>query len=265
MLESLDPSLCQQVSPTKVWAIMSSVLLFALSRPLMAIALLAAIASLVWLLTPRKWKKRILLITAALVVGYLIVISPFVSATGTRLLTAFVPADSGEPADAIVVLGRGYEQNPTRSQIAGELWQSKRAPLVFPSGRNDALIMETILRADFPQASVASEPCSSTTEQNAEFTAALLNPKGVKTIILVTDPAHMWRSLLTFQSFGFKVIPHYTPLSPDTIPTKKRFLFVREAIGLFNYAILGRYRSRDVPAPSVIYDDKVASETFNIQ
>lgn len=260
MLETLDPSICSQASPTRTWAVLSSLLLFALSRPLLAIALLVLPASLIWLFTPRLWKKRIVLTSVALVAGYLLIISPFVSAIGTRLLTAFVPPDSGEAADAIVVLGRGYEQNSTRSQIAGELWQAKRAPLIFPSGRKDALIMETLLRSDFPEAAVSREPCSATTDQNAEFSAALLKPAGVETIILVTDPTHMWRSLLTFQSFGFRVIPHYTPLSPDTIPTKKRFLFVREAIGLFNYAILGRYRSREVPPLSVIYDDNVVRE-----
>jgi len=265
MIESLDPSLCQQVSPTKVWALSSSVLLFTLSRPLIAIALLVALSALAWLVTPRTWQKRVILAGVVLVSSYLLLISPVVSSIGTRLLTAFVPPDSGEVADAIVVLGRGHEQNSTRSQVAGALWQAKRAPLVFPSGRKDALIMETLIQSSFPQADVASEPCSLTTDQNAGFTAALLKPAGVETIILVTDPSHMWRSLLTFQSFGFKVIAHYTPLAPDTIPTKKRFLFVREAIGLFNYAILGRYRSREVPAPSVIYDDKVASGISTIQ
>lgn len=265
MLESLDPSICSQASPTYTWAVSSSVLLFVLSRPLLAIALLVALVSLIGLFASRIWRKRIAIAGATLLVGYLLVISPFVSALGTRLLTAFVPSDSGETADAIVVLGRGYEQNPTRSQIAGSLWEAQRAPLIFSSGRKDAVMMETMLRADFPAATVASEPCSATTDQNAEFTAALLRPAGVEKIILVTDPTHMWRSLLTFQSFGFKVIPHYTPLSPNTLTTKKRFLFVREAIGLFNYAILGRYRSRAVPSPSIIYDDSAASETSLLQ
>ncbi|MFK8183810.1 MAG: YdcF family protein [Phormidesmis sp.] len=265
MLDAVDPSLCQQVSPTRVWALSSSALLFMLSRPLIAITGFAICAGLMWLLTPRLWKKRIFQLSAALVLGYLLVISPFVSALGTRGLTLFVPPDSGATADAIVVLGRGYEQNPTRSQIAGSLWQAQRAPLIFPSGRKDANEMEKMLRSEFPAAAIASEPCSLTTDQNAEFTAALLKPQGIETIILVTDPTHMWRSLLTFQSFGFKVIPHYTPLSPDTIPAKKRFLFVRETIGLFNYAILGRYRSRETPEPSVMYDDKLVQETSVVQ
>ena len=265
MLESVDPALCEQASPTRTWATMSSVLLFVLSRPLIAIALLLILASLFWLFTPRRWKKRVTLASVALVIGYLVLISPIFSAIGTRLITAFVPSDSGETADAIVVLGRGYEQNETRSNIVGELWENDRAPIIVPSGRKDALAMENILRASFPKAPVASEPCSLTTDQNAEFTAALLRPEGVESIILVTDPPHMWRSLLTFQSFGFKVIPHYTPLSADTIPIKKRFLFTREAIGLVNYAILGRYRSREVPTTSVIYDDNAAIEHTPVQ
>ena len=261
MIETIDPSVCSQASPTRTWAVLSSLLLFALSRPLLAIALLGFLASLFGLLTPRAWKKRVMMAGAALALGYLLLISPAVSALGTRLLTAFVPPDSGEAADAIVVLGRGYEQNAARSHIAGALWQAQRAPLIFPSGRKDALMMATLLQSDFPSAPVATEPCSATTDENAEFSAALLRPAGVETIILVTDPTHMWRSLLTFQSFGFKVIPHYTPLSPDTIPTKRRFLFVRETVGLFNYALLGRYRSRKTPTVSVIYDNNISRKT----
>ena len=265
MLESVDPALCQQASPTRTWATMSSVLLFILSRPLIAIAFLLVLASVLWLFTPKKWKKRVTIAGIAIVFGYLVIISPLFSAVGTALITAFVPPDSGEIADAIVVLGRGYEQNETRADVVGQLWEADRAPLIIASGRKDAPVMESLIQTSLPDAKVASEPCSLTTEQNAEFTAALLKPEGVESLILVTDPPHMWRSLLTFQSFGFNVIPHYTPLSDDTIPIKKRFLFTREAIGLLGYAILGRYRSREVPAVSVIYDDKATGENAPVQ
>ncbi|MEM6448696.1 MAG: YdcF family protein [Cyanobacteria bacterium P01_D01_bin.105] len=260
MLEVVDPSLCQQVSSTRTWTLAISFLSSALARPLVVLTLFVTGAGFIWQLTPRVWKKRIILASAAIGASYLLILSPLGNAMGTRMLTAFVPPDSGKTADAIVVLGRGYEQNPTRAQVAGALWKAKRAPLIFISGRVDSTVMETLLSPAVPAAAIATEPCSLTTDQNAEFTAALLRPEGIKTIILVTDPLHMWRSLLTFQSFGFTVIPHYTPLSPDTQPSRARFLFAREAIGLFNYAILGRYRSREAPAPSVMYDDKLLTE-----
>ena len=250
-----DPSLCQQVSPTRAWTLVSTTLLIILSRPLIAIAILLTIASVPWLLRKQRWQKRVTIAGIVLAAIYLIGISPIVSSLGNRLLMSPVPLDSGERADAIVVLGRGVQQNEVRSRVAGELWQVNRAPFIFPSGRKDAIFIKEIIQEAFPDAVVKGEPCSLTTDQNAEFTASLLRPQGVETIILITDPPHMWRSLLTFESFGFKVIPHVSPLSAGTNLTKERFLVVRESIGLLNYGILGRYRARKVPPPSIISDD----------
>ena len=189
---------------------------------------------------------------------YLFTISPLASQLGTRWLVSFLPADVGSQADAIVVLGRGDQQNSIRAEVAGQLWQAQRAPIIFPSGRKDALLMAQLIKQKVSDAVIEGEPCSLTTEENAEFTAALLRPKGVKTIILVTDPPHMKRSLLTFESFGFKVIPYFSPLSDDTGRTKKRFIVAREIIGFWQYKMMGRYSTRPVPPPSVINEEEPA-------
>ena len=258
----LESSLCQQVSPTRVWALGSSGLLFVLSRPLLVAIALFTLYFLLWTFGRRRWRKPIAWISGLLLVAYLFIISPVFTRLGTHFLTRSLPPDTGETVDAIVVLGRGQEQNSIRAKVVGELWESKRAPLIFPSGRKDALIVADLIHDEFPEGEVAGEPCSLTTDQNAEFTAALLRPQGVKKIILVTDAPHMWRSLLTFESFGFEVIPHFTPLSEDTVPTKKRFLVMREIIGFINYKIMGRYNAREVPPPSVINEEEPASEFF---
>ncbi len=252
----LDSSLCQQVSPTRMWAFLSKLLLLALSHPLIVVVTVVAIASLPWVLRRRRWKKPVAVLGIILLVGYLAVISPVASQLGNQLLVRFLPADTGEKAGAIIVLGRGEQQNPARSQVAGTLWQAKRAPLIFASGRKDAPLIAQIIRQMFPQATVEGEPCSLTTDQNAEFTAALLRPQGIKKIILVTDPPHMWRSLLTFQSFGFKVIPHFSPLSKKTAPIRKRFIVFRETVGLLSYGLMGRYSPKEVPPPSIIYSEQ---------
>jgi uncharacterized SAM-binding protein YcdF (DUF218 family) len=252
----LNDALCEPVSPTRLWAVLSSILLFVLSRPLIVVMVIGAIATLPWVLRRRRWQKPTVRLTVTLAVLYLIVISPMFAQFGNQLLVKFLPADSGAKADAIVVLGRGQEQNPRRANIAGTLWQAKRAPLIFPSGRSDAPAIAQLIRATFGDAPVGGEPCSLTTDQNAEFTAALLRPQGVKSIILVTDPPHMWRSLLTFKSFGFEVIPYFSPLANNTHPVKKRFLVIRESIGLLSYGLMGRYAAREVPPPSIIYDDQ---------
>ena len=71
------------------------------------------------------------------------------------------------------------------------------------------------------------------------FTARLLQPQGRKQILLVTDPPHMLRSLLTFRSLGFTVIPHPSPLPQTLSPQEKDALMLREYSALFFYSLLG--------------------------
>jgi uncharacterized SAM-binding protein YcdF (DUF218 family) len=248
----LDYSICQQISTIRLWTFFSAALLFILARPLLLAAVVGAAVSWPWVFRRDRWKKPIIALGLLLFVFYLSFFSPLMSQWGENLLVKFLPADSGEVADAIVVLGRGEKQNPMRAQIAGNLWQAQRAPLIFISGRKDAPLIRDLIFQQFPKALVAGEPCSLTTDQNAAFTASLLRPRGINTIILVTDPAHMWRSLLTFESFGFRVIPYFSPLADDTQSGNKRFLVIREGVGLLSYGLMGRYKAREVPPVTVI-------------
>jgi uncharacterized SAM-binding protein YcdF (DUF218 family) len=259
----LDSALCQEVSPTGLWTKLSWTLMYMLSQPVMVLGVLLLIAVLPRLLRQPRWKKPALKLSLSLLVIYLLVLSPLVTWAGNRLLLSFVPADSGETAEAIVVLGRGKQQNRNRSREAKTLWQAQRAPLIFASGRKDAPQIARIVKQLVPAKAIAGEPCSLTTNQNAEFTAALLRPQGIHKIILVTDPAHMLRSLLTFESFGFEVIPHISPLDIHTDSFKKRFLIFRESVGLLTYGLLGRYSAREVPPVSVIYADQPNADQPN--
>ncbi len=213
-----DPGLCQEVSSTKAWTLVSRSLLFVLSRPLLAIALLSATTFLPIAITRPKrrfqWEKRSLALGVTALLFYILIITPTLSSLGNYFLTRYLPANSSESADAIVVLGRGDEQNQIRAQQSAELWRAQRAPLIFVSGRRDTpIIIDWLHQAQPPidSEAIAGEPCSLTTEQNAEFTAAILWPQGVHKIILATDRPHMRRSQLTFESFGFTVIPHVIP------------------------------------------------------
>lgn len=178
---------------------------------------------------------------------YFFLVSPVGLTLAEKGLTAWIPHDSGQRADAIVVLGRGRSQRADRVQQAAQLWQAERAPLVFASGQIDApAIAQTLQRQGVSADSIAFEGCSRTTEENAQITAAMLSPQGIQSIILVTDPTHMVRARLTFQSLGFRVWPH---LSNQNDPDAKTTTFVRnvrEYVGLVTYALRGRYRPRSV-------------------
>ncbi len=257
-LSMLDSALCPKASPTGLWTKLSWTVTEALSQPVLyhpavVMGVLVAVAIWPWVWRRDRWKKPAMAMSLGLLVVYLAARSPILTGIGNQLLVGFIPADSGEKAQAIVVLGRGPQHNPMRAQVAEQLWQAQRAPLIFASGRVDAPLIADLISAQVPAATVSGEPCSLTTNQNAEFTAALLTPQDVRTIILVTDAPHMLRSLLTFQSFGFKVIPHVSPLNPRTDRSKRRFLVFRESVGLISYGLLGRYFSREVPPLSMIY------------
>ncbi|MEL6816432.1 MAG: YdcF family protein [Cyanobacteria bacterium J06598_3] len=263
----LESAMCQQASPTRLWTLVSWTFVFVLSHhPGILILAGLALVSVPWLCHLHRWKKPVIVLAIALCVGYVVISSPWVVGVGNRLLAGAVPPDTGEKVEAIVVLGRGRQQNAVRSRAAFDLLQVNRAPLVFSSGRRDAKVIASLLEDwAVPSSAIGGEPCSLTTEQNAEFTAALLWPQGVRSIILVTDGPHMLRSLLTFESFGFKVIPHIVPLDAGTNPAKSRFLVFRESLGLLSYGLMGRYFSREVPPTSVIYADGQASApTLNL-
>jgi len=62
-----------------------------------------------------------------------------------------------------------------------------------------------LLDLGLPENALVLEPRSRNTRQNAEYTADLLLPMGVKDILLVTSAMHMRRSVSLFESRGFNV------------------------------------------------------------
>lgn len=189
----------------------------------------------------RRQKKQFSRLGIALLLICLIALPSTVD-LADRVLMSVVPADSGAKADAIVVLGRGMLLRYYRVDIAAELWQDNRAPMIFASGRGDAdLIIQQLRSKGIPDSVLAGEDYSRTTEENAQFTAAILQPQGIGRILLVTDSPHMLRSLLTFRALGFTVIPHISPFPPDLDPRKKAFFVFREYAALVSYALLGRF------------------------
>ncbi|WP_035985140.1 YdcF family protein [Leptolyngbya sp. KIOST-1] len=244
----VDLSACQITSAgdltRSLWRLLNL-----LMQPSIVLPVLAVMIAAPWVVRPRRWKRRISLAGILLLLLYGLGLSPLGVALGGESLARLIPRDSGQPADAIVILGRGGEFRPGRVQVAAELWQQQRAPLIFASGRGDAIEIGQMLEAaGVPAAAIDGEPCSATTNENALFTAALLQP-GVRRLILVTDPPHMARSLLTFRSLGFEVTPHPSPVPNGIDDRNRRFLVLREWAGLIGYGIMGRYFARETEEP----------------
>ena len=235
----LDAALC--VRPVTSWTWFNWVFFDWLTTPVLVVLPLLICIGLTWLIPVLPWKRPIRWVASILLLLYCILLAPPTVALGNRILVGQLPPDSGASADAIVVLGRGKDLRKSRAEVAAKLWKTGRAPKIFVSGREDSPVIMKLLTAEgIPQQYLNSENCSQTTEENARFTAILIQPKGIQRILLITDPAHMLRALLTFQRMGFTVIPYLSPLPLEYTAPKEAVLVFREYMGLANYSLAGR-------------------------
>jgi len=155
--------------------------------------------------------------------------------TGFLLLTAFTPLANGlaywrapgrplGPADAVVVLGRGgiTESGELSALSFGftlegiDLYRRGLAPVLVLSGSPSGLVrQEAEARAQIAAASgitglaVLKLNSARTTHEEALDARAMLWPRGIRRIILVTDAVSMPRSAGTFEKVGFAVTPSY--------------------------------------------------------
>jgi uncharacterized SAM-binding protein YcdF (DUF218 family) len=204
-----------------------------LKIPLLVVLLLLVFFGLRWIIQHSRWKRRLRGSSGILLLAGFTATLLLILAIADKGLVLFLPTDSGAAVQAIVVLGRGTELGILRIDVANELWKAKRAPLIFVSGTGDTPRMLPQLEAKgIPRRSLDGEDCSLTTPENALFSAAVLQPQGIRRILLVTDGPHMWRSLLDYRSQGFTVIPHISPRPNNMGFMDKAFLTFREYLFL---------------------------------
>jgi uncharacterized SAM-binding protein YcdF (DUF218 family) len=222
-----------------------------LKLPLLAGLLLLGFFGVRWITRQARWRYRFSKLQGTLLVAGLTATLLFLLAVADRGLVLFLPKNTGT-AGAIVVLGRGTEFGIPRVKAAADLWQAKRAPLIFVTGVGDTPRMLPLLEAQgVPKRLLDGEACSLTTPENALFTAAILQPQGIQRILLVTDGPHMWRSLLEFRAQGFTVIPHVSPM-PNLSFMDKTFLTLREYLFLMTSsldALVHGQRSSNLKSP----------------
>jgi len=130
-------------------------------------------------------------------------------------------------AQAIVVLGGalrlpdhvhpliGITNSSDRVLLASRLYRAGKAPLVVVSGGDNPLVAQrgSLHEADamrdllvewgVPATAILVEGGSTNTHENALFTCAILAPKKVNHILLVTSAMHMPRAQASFQKVGF--------------------------------------------------------------
>ena len=228
--------------PISQWLVLKSMLAKLLMKPSLVILLILGLSLLPWFLPRVRWKRLWSGFAALLLVIYFSATLPFTVAIANQGLVTFIPPDTGQNVDAIVILGRGEKFRKSRVKVAARLWEIGRAPLIFASGNGDGEeIVKQLKEEGIPDKALAEEHCSLTTKENARFTASILRSRGVETILLVTDPPHMLRSLLTFESVGFEVIPHSSPVPSALMKNQKAMLVFYEYMGLVSYGLRGHF------------------------
>ncbi len=158
--------------------------------------------------------------------------TPWVAHALARQLERPYPPVSPEQvlagADAIVVLGGGRyraaaefggvdmlsNHGLVRLRYAAHLHRQTGLPLLVSGGvvynpelEAEADIMARSLRESFGLAATWVEPNSSTTRENARYSAEILAAAGVRRIALVSHAMHMRRAVREFSRHGLSVLP----------------------------------------------------------
>ena len=147
--------------------------------------------------------------------------------------------DQAAPADAIIVLGAAaYDAKPSpvfeeRIRHGLDLYQRGYAPvLIFTGGYgNGARFAESqvarryALKQGIPARDILIESRSRTTRQNLVEAKRLMEARGMRRAILVSDPLHMARALRLSDELGIEALASSTPSTRfRSLHTSWRFL-----------------------------------------
>ncbi|MGH8381376.1 YdcF family protein [Pseudomonas sp.] len=178
-------------------------------------------------------------------------------------------AHLAKQADAIVVLGAGRERGdpawdfvdqPTgvameRLRYAAQLAKASGLPLLISGGLHygtppsEAQLMADALQRDLGVSVRWKEERSRTTWENAQMSAQILLPQGIKRVVVVTQAWHMQRSRWSFEQAGFAVVPapvgflgreHARPFGgwlPENKSIWQSGQLLNEAVGLLGYRL----------------------------
>lgn len=137
---------------------------------------------------------------------------PLADNAKTRLPSAIVVLGAGRYADAPEYGGDTVSRHALeRLRYAAYLQRETGLPLLVTAGSPygervpEAALMQAVLVNDFRVPVRWVEPQARTTLEHATYVRALLQPAGIKHIVLVTHAAHMRRAVQVFADTGFKI------------------------------------------------------------
>lgn len=170
---------------------------------------------------------------------------PLVSQCLWKLLPQATPLDfaAAREAQAIVILAGGKRRQALEFDGADTIngfslerarygaWVARRIDLpilvsggIVFRGTAEALLLREALEKEFGVKVRWVETESRTTHENAQGSMRVLQPEGIRTIVLVTHALHMQRAQGEFAAAGFKVIPAPTVI-PNPNVERSPFIF----------------------------------------
>jgi len=243
---------------------MSDLISYDFLVPPTGLILLSALAAWLTLWHPRLGVATAIIATSLLSLAAL----PFVAAhmlEDVEIRTAAKPDFSA--AQAIVVLGGGVHRGDgakvpdtlgawslERLYFTQQAYRQLNLKVAVSGGRamgahvSEASLMKGILENDFAVPVGWVEDRSTTTFENAVYTARVLKADNITTIVLVTHAWHMKRALWSFERVGLHPIPWPAPLTydeddqlDDYLPRigalENSYRALHEAIGLAYYRL----------------------------
>lgn len=186
-----------------------------------------------------------------LALGLVAVVVVYVGVTFVQVLSAN-GTDEPAPSDAIVVLGAAqYNGVPSpvfarRLDRAQELWTEGVAPLVVTTGSKQEGDVYTegfagydyLRRAGLPESALVVVTDGASTWEQLSATARVLRERGLQSVVLVSDPYHVFRAAQMAKEVGL------SPSSASTDGSSSLVQLVRETAAVSVGRVIG-YRRVD--------------------
>lgn len=232
---------------------------------------------LLFVLAWRLWKRRnrevAVAVAAVTFIFYLLCTHLVSERTMGYLESAYEPPQDPK-GDVIIMLGGGaFPDTPdvdgmgtlcsspaNRLLTAARLQRKMQVPILLSGGKvyddtgAEAQIAARILRSlGVAEKDILVESKSINTNQNARFSAEILQEKGLSHPILVTSAFHMRRSVLNFREYGVEVVPypsdymtsrthvfHYNKLCPSAAALHDNVIVMQEVLRAFVTQVSGK-------------------------
>jgi uncharacterized SAM-binding protein YcdF (DUF218 family) len=194
--------------------------------------------------TPLGIAVRVVVVLVTVALTYYVVTLYQVWSTGRR--------DQARPVDAIVVLGAAQYDGRPSPQLAARLdhvialWPRGLAPIIVVTGGKQPADRFTeaeasaryLVERGVPEAALVFENAGRSTYESLEGVAEVLRGRGLRTVLLVTDPFHALRSRLTAEELGLEA--YVSPTETSVVTGGSSFgKHLKEAAGISFGRIMG--------------------------